>query len=353
MDGLRLKEMRAAFAFLREMYADPDLKGFQSHILSALPGLVPADVISYNEVNPQARRNEYVSAPVVAAQYEPAFLRHMGDHPLITHYKETRDGRALRVSDLLPRRRYQRLALYNEFYRPRRMEYQVALTLPAPSPLVVGIALSRSRKDFSDRETRLLDLLRPHLVQAYRNAELMTRVREDLAAIQQALNELAYGLIVVTRQGRIRMANARAVKMLPKYCGGSAARGDRLPEELEHWVRHQVAAAAFPRSPRAPLVLEHGTRKLVVRIAGGADERLLLLEERTSVLSPHQLLVFGLTRREAEVMTWVVQGKTNAEIAGILGASPHTVIKHLQHVFEKLGVKTRTAAAARLFQTQA
>ena len=142
------------------------------------------------------------------------------------------------------------------------------------------------------------------------------------------------------------------MRILPAYFG-SAPRGDRLPEELERWVRHQVAATAFPRSPRPPLVLERGTRKLVVRIAGGPDERLLLLEEQTSVLSPHRLLVFGLTRREAEVMIWVGQGKTDAEIAGILGASPYTVIKHLQHVFEKLGVKTRTAAAARLFQTQA
>jgi DNA-binding CsgD family transcriptional regulator len=66
------------------------------------------------------------------------------------------------------------------------------------------------------------------------------------------------------------------------------------------------------------------------------------------VLSPHLLLPLGLTRREADVMTWVVHGKTNAEIATILGTSPYTVIKHLQHVFAKLGVKTRTAAAARV-----
>ncbi len=350
MEGLRWKDLRGALAFVREMYADPDLKGFRNHILSALPTLVPAEAISYNEVNPRARRNEYVSVPVVPSAYEPAFLRHMGDHPLIAHYQETLDGRALRVSDLLPRRRFHGLALYNEFFRPRRMEYQVAFTLPAPSPLVVGIALSRSRKDFSNRETHLLNLLRPHLVHAYRNAELMTRMRGELAVTRQALDELPYGLIVLTRQGRIRMANARAVRMLPAYCGGDAPRWDRLPEELERWVRHQVAATRFPRSPCAPLVLERGARNLVVRLAGGPDERLLLLEEQTSVLSPHRLLAFGLTRREAEVMTWVVQGKTNAEIAGILGTSSYTVIKHLQHVFEKLGVRTRTAATAHVLK---
>jgi DNA-binding CsgD family transcriptional regulator len=56
----------------------------------------------------------------------------------------------------------------------------------------------------------------------------------------------------------------------------------------------------------------------------------------------------GLTDREVEVLTWVADGKTNAEIGLILGTSPRTVQKHLEHVFEKLGVDTRTAAAVRI-----
>ena len=55
----------------------------------------------------------------------------------------------------------------------------------------------------------------------------------------------------------------------------------------------------------------------------------------------------GLTEREAEVLGWVGNGKTNDEIAAVLHVSPHTVRKHLENIFEKLGVHTRTAAAAR------
>ena len=55
---------------------------------------------------------------------------------------------------------------------------------------------------------------------------------------------------------------------------------------------------------------------------------------------------FRLTLREAEVLYWVVKGKTNRDIGDILGSSPATVKKHLEHVFEKLGVETRNAAAA-------
>ena len=58
----------------------------------------------------------------------------------------------------------------------------------------------------------------------------------------------------------------------------------------------------------------------------------------------------SLTSREAEVMVWVVRGKTNAEVGAIMGISPRTVQKHLEHVFEKLGVETRTAAAVRALE---
>ncbi|MDE2179681.1 MAG: helix-turn-helix transcriptional regulator [candidate division NC10 bacterium] len=55
----------------------------------------------------------------------------------------------------------------------------------------------------------------------------------------------------------------------------------------------------------------------------------------------------GLTHREGVVLAWVTDGKTNAEIGLILDRSPRTVQKHLEHIFEKLGVATRTAAAVR------
>lgn len=55
----------------------------------------------------------------------------------------------------------------------------------------------------------------------------------------------------------------------------------------------------------------------------------------------------GLTRREAEVLLWIVRGQSNVEIAVILHISPLTVKKHLEHVYTKLGVKTRLAAAVR------
>lgn len=55
----------------------------------------------------------------------------------------------------------------------------------------------------------------------------------------------------------------------------------------------------------------------------------------------------GLTPREGDVMHWLSRGKTDAEIAALLEISPRTVHKHLEHVYVKLGVETRTAAVVR------
>jgi DNA-binding NarL/FixJ family response regulator len=59
---------------------------------------------------------------------------------------------------------------------------------------------------------------------------------------------------------------------------------------------------------------------------------------------------FGLTPRVAEALLWVTQGKTNSEIAIILGTSESTVKKHVLDIFEKLGVETRTAASLRALE---
>lgn len=56
---------------------------------------------------------------------------------------------------------------------------------------------------------------------------------------------------------------------------------------------------------------------------------------------------YGLTPRESEVLAWVAKGKTNAEVGEILQLSNRTVQKHLEHIYQKLGVGTRTTATVR------
>ena len=79
----------------------------------------------------------------------------------------------------------------------------------------------------------------------------------------------------------------------------------------------------------------------------GLGETMLLLAKRDLPSGDMtRLQNASLTRRESEVLSWLAKGKTNRDIAEILGMSPRTVNKHLEHIFDKLGVETRTAAAA-------
>ena len=66
--------------------------------------------------------------------------------------------------------------------------------------------------------------------------------------------------------------------------------------------------------------------------------------------SPDPLLKLGLTPRAAEALLWLAQGKTNSDIATILGITESTVKKHVQEMFDKLGVETRGAAALRALE---
>ena len=118
--------------------------------------------------------------------------------------------------------------------------------------------------------------------------------------------------------------------------------GDRLPDSEQSWLAG--------RSPAPALCVASGRRLLELRhfdphVRPGCC--LALFEQALpGDCSPPS----GLTPREAEIANWVVAGKTNAEIGSILDISERTVQKHLEHVFEKLGVPNRAALVRELLE---
>lgn len=90
-----------------------------------------------------------------------------------------------------------------------------------------------------------------------------------------------------------------------------------------------------------------GTRIVVRLVRLGPEDQILLIEEQQTSLSPSAFRPLGLTERESEVLLWVSYGKTDSEIATILSVSPKTVGKHLERIYQTLGVENRTAAAMR------
>jgi DNA-binding CsgD family transcriptional regulator len=352
MERMGQRDLEALLAFVREIYADLDLGSFASKVVSLLPKAIPSEWTSYNEVNPRSQTNTYVMEPVPSnfPEGEEVFVRHMPEHPIIRYHQETHDGRALKISDLLTQREFHRLGLYNEFFRRLEVEHQMAIVLPAPAPLVIGIAVNRSGKDFSEKERLLLDQLRPHLIQAYRNAESVARLQQDAAYLSKALEELDRGVIVLTNKTRVQLCTGKAREWLSEYFEPSPGR-DELPESLQRWVEHQrllLSDNGDVPPPCEPLIVGRPGRRIMLRlVADDSEGRHLLLLERQVPFSTKSLESLGLTHREAEILLWVTRGKTNKEIASALYISSRTVKKHLEHIYEKIGVESRAKAMVR------
>lgn len=347
MERLSRQELLALLEFFQATYAIRDTEAFMTHVLSALSTLIPAEITSYSELNLEQRQcSLWLVEPADAATPEDQhiFEAHAGEQPLITSYLKTRDGSARKNSDFLTPSQFHQTALYNEFYRRVRMEHTMAIHLSDVPSLIIGIALHRDLTDFSERDRQLLNVLLPHLREAYRNTQAVSRMQEELTLLRRLMGQTDEAVVFLSKTGRVKLLTPRAQRWLEAYVG--ALRADRLPERLEAWFRQQEATVGrldLTPPPRTPLVIEQADRRLIVRHLCEAEHCSLLLHEQQAP-SPRALERLGLTRRQAEVLFWAAQGKTNREIGRILTVGPRTVEAYLSDVYKKLGVENRFAA---------
>ncbi|HVW19510.1 MAG TPA: hypothetical protein VHB30_14805, partial [Solirubrobacteraceae bacterium] len=284
---LRDRHYRALLDLVGEVHDAADLTEFRSMLLPGLRRMVPADWASYNELEGPGVALATLAEPELPGWAMTAWERHAGDNPLVVRYARTRDGRAYRFSDVAARAQLERLPLFRELYAPLGLTHQIAFTLPSPVPLTMGVALSRARSasDFTDVERALLDLARPHLIQAYRNAQVRERLADVLAATQRGLDAGSGGIVLVERDGTVVLASAAARELAERLAGEQVEAGRPLGGALG-------TAAAGPE-PVALLALP-GDTLLVRRVRSGAMT-VLLLEASQRVLSPAALAGLGLT----------------------------------------------------------
>ena len=162
---------------------------------------------------------------------------------------------------------------------------------------------------------------------------------------RNALDAFGYASIAVrASDGRLMWQTPLARDLLAAYYGTSAP---ETPAPILDWLRRHLREAERDIEPPR-LSAELGARRLSIRLhqqTGDDDWLIVMREVSDAAVIESMSLAFKLTAREAEVLYWVVKGKINRDIADILGASPATVKKHLERIFAKLGVETRTAAA--------
>ena len=345
MKRLSHRDAAGLLNVIDRLSATAELPTFRQRLVDAVPNIISCDSVSYNEINTKTPGVMMVRRPAVKSTTQAHFAQYWKQNPVIAYYDRTRDTAAHKISDFVSQSAFARLELYNEYYRHVGIECQIGFSISWTSPLYICLAVNRERpRDFSERDRLLLDLLRPHVVNAYITAAGVTRLRDVLIGLERGEAEAGIGVVLL--EGRhIAHATSWARECMRRFFGKSSA--TQLPSILAAWVDLTERLSQNRAHTAAPqrLVREVSGHTLVVRFLREGDRRLLILDEEGSDrLNSQHLIRVGLTPREAEVMVWVGEGKTNHETATILGISPKTVQHHLEAVFRKLGVESRTAA---------
>jgi DNA-binding CsgD family transcriptional regulator len=187
--------------------------------------------------------------------------------------------------------------------------------------------------------------------------ELIARVKVHLAnaqltrSAQLAMDVSGRYLLATDSKGRLRWCTQQAGRLLDVPVSRAG-----LPPEVTLWLQAKIspgrdpvpdtiAISAAPAGDAAQRPAQRIEFALIGQLAG--DEYLLRIVELNTNQDVERLQSrVKLTKRETEVLLWLSRGKSNRDIAQILAVSYRTINKHLEQIYPKLGVETRTSAVA-------
>jgi DNA-binding CsgD family transcriptional regulator len=319
--------------FVNEAEAVGGDHAFTEDLLVELGRLIEADWVTYHETDFVGRRIlGYVPRPGdeddddLAMTDEDWELIH--EHPVCSQWRALGRDVPLRISDVTTRAALHASRYYGLYLRPWGVEHELKSRFGSPPWHSKTIAFCRKAgADFTVRDRLVLELLTPHLARLWQAARTRGLLAAALAHIESGSETDAHGVVFLGPGGEPEFASASARRLLDTYF--PKPNGTRLPVHVARWLE---------QGGRDPLETRRGERVLAIERSNGS---LLLREEEAHV---------ELTRREQEILGWVARGKTNAEIAQFLWIAPSTVRKHLENIYTKLGVGTRTAAVTRFLR---
>lgn len=317
-------------------------------VLTELQKLIKCDLAGYNEVNlPRNRAVILLDPPWTdegTAQLQHNFGKVMHEHPVITYFNETGDGQALKISDFISAREFHSRTIYRDVYRGMNVEDQISFAVKVEAGFIIGIAFNRANRSFTEQDRLRLNLVRPHIIQAYMHVCELAGHKERKRDLEMALRENGVGVIVLTDSGTLIHETPGAFECIARYVPIPDGKESRLPLGIMQWACQTNSNEAAA----GPFVASGEPGRLVIRKVRHEDRIVLLLSEEAKPDAAGHLDRYQLTPREGEVLKWVAEGKSNAEIATILGLTPGTVKLHVERILAKLGVENRTMAALAL-----
>lgn len=359
METLSSSDIIALNNVISDLYSIREADNFHRRAMSVIKKLVAFDRSSYNKFGTnrsvEVLINRTETEQIGTDKLKDAFNAYINEHPFFTFNLD--ESTLLEITDKC---HFRKTSLYNEYYRNLGIDSQIIYGLSSSGDNSEVYSLTRGPKSFSDKEKLLLALLKPHVVGAFRNACERTKFMGEVALLEKIAGENEKGVVLLSSDGKIRSVNRRARCWLREYFVISPFNPDELPYKLREWVVKEINSpeALMERNKLIVNPLNNDTydkgKHLTIRFVSSCDSQssqydkydisgymLIIKEERPSAIDH-----YGLTPREKEILHWVSMGKSNREINIILGVSQRTVEKHLEHIFDKMGVETRVAAVA-------
>jgi DNA-binding CsgD family transcriptional regulator len=355
--ALRGKDARRAAAAFDAIAAENgEPQSFVRHALDELALLLGSDLTTLSLCDLERQTRTVISRPgeALSERERATFDRHFREHPLVRFHSTHPHGPTQRITDCLSLRAFRDSAVFAEYYRAIRINHVMALPLRIDDRTVVSVVFNRRAANFADSERALVDILRSPLAALYRGMLARETARLGQASLDRIAAGAGWYRTRVTGEGRLSDLSAESAAMLRHFFRDvpTGGRGE-APEPLRQWLRRRRRNWGLDwlhPDDCAPFVVARGAWKLTVHFVAdplSPENGELVMRRQRAVVAAPDLAGLGLTPREAEVLAILAAGKTNGEIATLLDISPRTVQKHLEHLFQKLGVETRIAAALR------
>lgn len=329
----------ALAAVTAELAVLDDAEPFPPHFLQRLSQLLASRDAGYCELDRSRERTLFTArwedglgtseVPAEEGREGEVYWRLRHQHPTCGYRERTKDWTTTRiVSDFVTQRELRRTELWNEAYRDAGVNYWIDVGLRSDGRHKRVFIFTRERGDFSERDRLLLDLLQPHLQRRHERVRAAAEAADALASLEEQAGDDPRHVVLCTARGVIEFASPQSQRLLATYVEGV---NGRVPESL-------MSALC---SREQPVIFERDGRRLTLRAAEVSGLVVLLLGEEDTRID-------RLTPRQRTILERLAHGETDAQIAVATGIASATVNKHLEQIYRRLGVHTRTAAAALL-----
>jgi DNA-binding CsgD family transcriptional regulator/GAF domain-containing protein len=353
MTKLMQGDLERLLKAVEQVHSHADFSTLPARMVALQSELVPNELSTCTLTDKRRQRVEVAHSwqDMDVQKLSPPFLAHYQEHPVFQNCIKTQNLRAMKITDFLTQRQFQRTGFYNEFLKLLDVRFQLVYYLFNHAEAELAMVLHRRCRDFSERDRAMADLLRPHFAQAYQNAKALAERREWQERTQGVLAVHQIGMLFLNGDLKVERMTGNCERWLNEYFDRPRGVPVRLPDRLRRWLMQQrdfKNPETALGNTRPPLTVEGPGASLQVRFVQDSGRNVTLLFSEQRGLRAYSLAELGLTHREQEVLLWISEGKSNPEIGRILGISARTVEKHVERLLAKMNVESRKAAIVKV-----